>query len=212
MYISRSGVYDKKDSFHKNSFTLIELLIVVLIISILSAMVVKTYNNAKIKSYISCSIADLKSVSAAIESYRILNNEVPLKYPGLDRNNGIFIELSWNLSPLTFPIAYINEIPYDPFVETYGGAKSLNKMSGFPVNWYSYIGNKVNYSDPICGVWRVWGNGPDRTRQSYPSRPYSVTNGLTSKGDIIFSEKSGFLDKDLRIFCAGDENQYNINE
>jgi len=76
---------------------------------------------------------------------------------------------------------------------------SDDRGDGLDVGWYLYVGARPQgaQTNPH-GSWRVWGWGPDKTRQSIPVRPYNSSNGLISQGDIIASEKQGgYLQEDI---------------
>ena len=196
----------------RHGFTTIELLVVILIISILATIVIQNYVTAKIKTSISISRSDLNSIAKAIESYRLVNDNVPLVFPGISINYVYCVEHSFNMKPLTFPIAYIDKIPSDPFCDTYKKSSNINDFFGFPTAWYNYSGKRSNQPDPNFGVWYIWGNGPDGTRQTYPMKPYSITNGIISIGDIAMAEKQGFNENDLSFSHFGAEEQYLVPE
>lgn len=89
------------------AFTLIELLIVVAIVAILSAIAVPNFMEAQTRSKASRVRADLRSIAVAIECYSVDCNAYP---PG------------YNTAPLhsffalTTPVAYMtNGYPIDPF-------------------------------------------------------------------------------------------------
>lgn len=181
----------------KKAFTLIELLIVVAIIGILAAIAVPNFLNARMKAQVTRSISEIKAISTAMEMYRIDNNSVPFRPPGWPCGNCDIEELTatYNPSPITSPVAYMTSIPYDPFVSVSEIKTNVNRGDGLDIGWYLYVGNR-NSENPH-GAWRVWGFGPDKSRQAQPVRPYNSTNGLISKGDIIANEKYGFLTEDI---------------
>ncbi|MEW6238478.1 MAG: prepilin-type N-terminal cleavage/methylation domain-containing protein [Candidatus Omnitrophota bacterium] len=181
-------------------FTLIELLIVVAIIGILAAIAVPNFLNARVRALATRSMADIRTLSDAVNMYRIDHNSPPFRRPGwpcglCDEEQ---IEATYNMAGLTSPVAFVATIPFDPFIDITGVRIGDNRGDGLPVGWYLYVAHKKNLPvDTLHGSYWVWGWGPDKTRQSYPRRPYDPTNGLTSKGDIIADEKHGFLRDDL---------------
>ncbi len=193
-----------------SAFTLIELLIVVAIIGILAAIAVPNFMSARMRALIARSIADIRSLANAIDMYRIDNNIPPFYPPGWPEggNDPDQLVASYNLSPLTSPIAYMSTIPIDPFTEH--EQPNRNRGDGIIIGWYLYVGQRPSNSDTTFGSWHVWGYGPDTTRQAYPLRPYDMTNGVISKGDIIASEKTGYLREDLSPSSA-DREVHSLN-
>ncbi len=100
----------------RRAFTLIELLIVVAIIAILAAIAVPNFLEAQTRSKVSRTLADVRSMRTALESYRIDNNAYPETDFGVaEVNNGV-------LGPLrmTTPISYITSLPSSPWKEEFG--------------------------------------------------------------------------------------------
>jgi len=91
------------------AFTLIELLIVVAIIGILAAIAVPNFLNAQVRAKVATSQSDLRSLSTALEQYRIDNNQ----YPPTPNTSG---NLRFaRLAKLTSPVPYMSSVPQDPF-------------------------------------------------------------------------------------------------
>ena len=118
-------------------FTLIELLIVVAIIAILAAIAIPNFLHAQTRAKIARSLADMRNIGTAIESFRadwsldLLDNwddddaDEIAKYtsnpalaltwpPGISPQTQHTMPLVMNL--LTTPVAYIANIPDDPFL------------------------------------------------------------------------------------------------
>jgi prepilin-type N-terminal cleavage/methylation domain-containing protein len=65
---------------HKKGFTLIELLIVVAIIAILAAIAVPNFLQAQTRAKVTRTLADMRTIATAIESYAVDNNRHPREY------------------------------------------------------------------------------------------------------------------------------------
>jgi prepilin-type N-terminal cleavage/methylation domain-containing protein len=118
------------------AFTLIELLIVVAIIGVLSAIAVPNFLEAQTRARVARVKADLRAIATGLESYRADTNEYPLRtnrpenYPEWigealgDRAGGLFTlqtrvgaeqTAGRDFRTLTTPIAYLTAFPEDPF-------------------------------------------------------------------------------------------------
>lgn len=155
-------------------FTLIELLIVVAIIAILAAIAVPNFLEAQVRSKIARVNADIRSLTAAVESYRVDNNSYPLATRNVGELNTVNQKLGPNargyhrrtfvrymggpnndtpIFSLTSPVAYMSSVPADPFAST----------PGCVYGYYSGRGDIVaagNESDKFA--WIMWSFGPDR--------------------------------------------------
>ena len=116
---------------NKKGFTLIELLIVVAIIAILAAIAVPNFLEAQTRAKVARSVSDLRTMSTAMEEYKIDYNKYSLPSQLLVGNFwGSTREEEWELAmmggaalygvfyqDLTSPIAYISSLPEDNFKE-----------------------------------------------------------------------------------------------
>lgn len=171
----------------KKAFTLIELLIVVAIIAILAAIAVPNFLEAQVRSKVSRTKADMRSVATALEAYAVDHNKVPpmlgappfgqpenrQDYYGRDRGYG-FRGTPHNL---TTPIAYITSVLRDVFKQ---GAKS-DRPAGDNKDYInpnpfdgSYIYHNIRQFAVVSGSgfdetdindygeWRLMSLGPDK--------------------------------------------------
>ncbi len=69
---------------NKLGFTLLELLVVVLIIGILAAIALPQYQLARDKAQFANFQIQVKSITTAINNYRLIHNEYPNSFDGLD--------------------------------------------------------------------------------------------------------------------------------
>lgn len=162
-------------------FTLIEILIVVAIISILSAIAVPNFLEAQTRSKVSRARADMHTIATALEVYRIDNNHYP---PMCENYHG------WKWCPcsqsyvmglhdrvpnhLSSPISYLTQIPDDVFGTSMHGVcvYESEEIREFEKR-YKY--QNPNVCDPgdeirarnnlkyieIAGAWLLYSSGPD---------------------------------------------------
>jgi type II secretion system protein G len=169
------------------AFTLVELLIVVAIIAILAAIAVPNFLEAQVRSKVSRTKADLRTLATALEAYAVDEK----KYPP-----STLVPRFLRLLPLTTPIGYLSSVPMDPFA---------GSEFGPPGPWRSF-GNYNYGAMPIDqeSRWALASNGPDQQPDSlgielYPGwsptlfdNPnsgfhyihYDPTNGTVSRGDV----------------------------
>lgn len=105
---------DKRQTTNQPGFTLIELMIAIIIVSILSAVGLVAYSSSQKNASISKRLQDLQALQTAIETYKSANG----KYPIVTTNPAICIDATGGLglvtSPVTFVPTYIQTIPVDP--------------------------------------------------------------------------------------------------
>jgi len=172
-----------KRKMQSNSFTLIELLIVVAIIGILAAIAVPNFLNAQMRATIAKMETDMKALGDALFMYRI-------------DNRCYFAQMSSNpyqeLRRLTTPISYIPRIPQDPFRRP--NAKYVSTTSNYDYSSYG----------PECKTdWLLHGIGPDTdedigvgnygpaTADLFKGLLYHPSNGIVSSGDVIHTSWRG---------------------
>ena len=199
------------------AFTLIELLIVVAIIAVLSAIALPNFLEAQTRTKVSRAMADMRSCATAIESYCVDYSTYPLD--GAVLTNYSVIYPTGNPSDaqnrtkfagpgLTTPVAYMTSHPKDPFNTT----PQQEEMQ-----WYFYsnltqaskwLSTNMGTVPPMIqirmndwGNWMMMGSGPDRDRLDVGSSSgqfivngyYDATNGTISNGDIVISQRRSFI-------------------
>ncbi len=199
----------------KSAFTLIELLIVVAIIAILAAIAVPNFLEAQTGAKISRVASDQRAIATALESYNVDNNDYPIdgSYSYGTTFRYALRTSTTNLNTtgrfLTTPIAYIVDIPYDPFNSrvVMGGFNPYPKGEDMSV---FYASKKHNLNSPYSGhpwtpswqpyfyssfrnaEWFLWsvgptfdyGRGADGPGNQSWNMVYDPTNGTVSFGGI----------------------------
>ncbi|MBZ0255953.1 prepilin-type N-terminal cleavage/methylation domain-containing protein [bacterium] len=173
---------------NREGFTLIELLIVVAIIGILAAIAVPNFLNAQMRAKIANAVSDMRATDTALEMYRMDNNHYPL---WRDSGGTNLNPVNRRLIALTTPIAYLSQVPQDPFVYGPPGARNDDSQHVAYVT-YDYVeaySQKIHGNVPLgaslrCSEWRLNGYGPDGTNNT-GTISYDISNGTISVGDLI---------------------------
>jgi len=183
----------KKNQF---AFTLIELLIVVAIIAILAAIAVPNFLEAQTRSKVSRTVADMRNLATALESYFVDSNHYP---PAFSQSNPFS---PYNVpNELSTPISYVTATTsfFDIFSIGIERQSGQFHRYGYIVTDYLRTPIGTNPSQAIkdmlielCGKWRMDSYGPDRMIPPggwYIELSYDPTNGTVSIGAIYRSQK-----------------------
>jgi len=189
-------------------FTLIELLIVVAIIAILAAIAVPNFLEAHTRGKIAKAKSEMRNLALALEVYQVDHEVYPEHYDSV----GLYGYLK-RLQRLTTPVAYLTDIPEDPFSAAFPGdwVGYHYPYSTSPAKPHPWTYDYANFQDmardyggpdyfapmlsttkmnPNVVKWGMLSLGPDNNWQSsfspsVPLTPYDATNGTVSRGDII---------------------------
>ncbi len=176
-------------------FSLTELLIVIAIISILAAIMLPNYQNALVRTKISRSHSEMRTIGMALEVYYTDYNAYPPWTQNLVTEVDDRHPNQIRYYRMTTPTAYLSEIPRDPF-STRANAFDWEKW-GWGYDYVDAFDPKNGLIDPDAWghVWRINSWGPDSTNGyagryigcvcGKPEFLYCPTNGLTSAGDIL---------------------------
>lgn len=179
------------------AFTLVELIIVVAIIAILSAIAVPNLLEAQTRSKVSRTKTDLRSASVAIESYAVDNNSYPANF---------------ELKSMSTPIAYVSNAFIPDLFAASNGSPYIGYLQAKATSDPGFLaGFGVTGTEPQRDViashlFFLFSNGPDRIDQALDSPQktfndiagasgsdygyfYDPTNGTISRGDLMRSGK-----------------------
>jgi type II secretion system protein G len=132
--------------WRKRAFTLIELLIVVGIIAILSAIAVPNFLEAQVRSKVSRAKADMRTMATALEQYSV--------------DWGTYPDILTRLNCLTTPVQYISSVPRDVFRVQQGVG-----MERWRQRWYRYGAMPID----TPSRWALASVGPDTDIDTYSS-------------------------------------------
>ena len=192
----------------ERGFTLIELLVVVGIIVIIAMIALPNFLEAMVRSKVSRTKSDLRTISLALEAYCVDKNTYPP-----DSSFGIISYIE-RLKNLTTPVAYLSSVPGDPFADLgsiarHSAAKACNPYaipatSGnivYPLTYdfaykklpgggyeLSEVWARMSQS-PNAVLWAMRGIGPDKWPDwlGEHAMPYDPTNGSVSSGNIFWT-------------------------
>jgi prepilin-type N-terminal cleavage/methylation domain-containing protein len=182
-------------------FTLIEMLVVIAIIMTLITIAMPNYTDAQYRARVARAMADMRTVSVAMEQYHIDWQMYPAdQVPKLGTvENGLF--------QLTTPLTYLYEIPEDIFERGNSGME-IEPTAGVIDRWFELASTGVppelvaEYR-PVLQLYAIYSPGPDVQSDFFnplawpydgeenpcPHRlgfvNYSATNGTRSPGDIV---------------------------
>lgn len=193
----RSGMRTKKTSDGTKGFTLIELLIVIAIILILIAIALPNFLQAQVRAKVTKVAGDLRSIGQALDAYYLEWGYYPYESESTWARHHPINE--HGLKKITTPIAYISEIPEDPFGDHlnappgelrkyYGGGCRTEDIPYY----YHYVGP----------IYVTFSRGPQQVETLRATEPnfepytgelvtFTVTNGTKSAGSFQWFNGEG---------------------
>lgn len=194
-------------TIHMKAFTLIELLIVVAIVAVLSAIAVPNFLEAQTRAKVSRVRSDMRTLGMGLELYTTDHRIFP------PVTNFMVPSLYGRLVPLTTPIAYMTSLPRDVFYNSSPEANHYNQLyPGEKKDVLIYNTGRASYglgndSGGAANLlrWSLTSLGPDRqlhwTYYAFPENQivdpvtgqpggylryvYDPSNGTTSRGEIF---------------------------
>lgn len=168
----------------KKGFTLVEILVVLSIIGLLSAVVLFSVSQARGKARDSRRLTDLKQLEESLEYYATVNGGYP---SSLEQYN---TSADFNLTGVLDP-EYIGEIPSDPSGDTYTYGTIGYSTTGAIKNGYILMAKLESYSDyPRCYI--VGGNYPVPSLSPDPETGWTWPGGQYGD-DIVGNDCHGLM-------------------
>ena len=187
------------------AFTLIELLIVVAIIAILAAIAVPNFLEAQTRSKVSRTMADMRSLATAIESYCVDTNHYPYGIGAYKSSPPASNSENAPLQVLTSPISYISTLPdhiFDedpstsiedqPYQTFWYNNREYREAQGwaYPERWTER--GWLEWVLFSCGPSGLYGTAGMGSGLGYPDEvQYDPSNGTVSLGGIFFGGPGG---------------------
>jgi len=189
----RSSLKRGKKMQGKIGFTIIELLVVVAIIAMITAIAVPNLMSTNIRAKIKGINSDMEGIAIALEDYKIDNEDYPHQYDSnydkIATVKPLTKDNARGLGKLVYPTTsdstpvYLTSIPKDPF--------NNNEEPG---GYYSYF----TTGDSTPTSWALVSYGPDKDGDitNYDGAKNAVNNGtnlynpdsgITSGGDIVIT-------------------------
>lgn len=190
-------------------FTLIELLIVIAIILILIAIALPNFLEAQIRAKVTKAAGEIRTIGIAQEEYNLDWKQYTNDCIGSDSTPP-----RQGCLQLTTPIAYISELPADPFGEAFrSGSSARILLDGKAVDFYP-MGTGVNprtfqkafatsgapppFSQqnlPIREAYIIYSSGPSDKEPGNPTATFpaeaNIEDPSTGQGWIVYAATNG---------------------
>ncbi|MCA9412846.1 MAG: hypothetical protein KC944_16650 [Candidatus Omnitrophica bacterium] len=177
-------------------FTMIELTMVGITITILIAIALPNFLEAQIRAKVTASETDLALLGASLEEYYIEYRSYPPNVADSNGEGGLVGDNNPNLRGaalvvLTTPVSYLSVLPVDDFI-----TEKYERNTYDYVDFTGWTGSAISRSSVVEGeqgsaAYVLVGIGPNLEYEFTASKPpssgidYSPTNGTRSVGDLM---------------------------
>ena len=178
-----------KESNLKKGFTLIELMIVISIISLISAIVIPKYSNVTSEAKVANVQANLSNLNTAIEMYKLKNEE----YPYLEGSQDNLGEFSNYYSK--------SKMPDTPYFESGTENNDVSSERNDDGGWLYLIDEGEIYADLPNGAYtgdavnEIWNNESSSTETSEEVVEYTVNSSFENFDAVV--ERYEFVNANL---------------
>lgn len=130
-----------------SGFTIVELLIVIVVIGILAAITVVSFNGVTAKTRDTIRVNDMKSIQKAVELYYVDNGTYPLPPNGSTNWSGNCATFGSSTTYIAGISNYLSKLPLDPRWTT----ADSNKCYLYKSTGTDYMAITWNAMETICG-------------------------------------------------------------
>lgn len=197
----------------RKGFALIELLLVLALIGVLTAIAVPRFTEHQYRTKLARVKSDMRTLATALEAYKTdrgaypwdgqtsaYSPSSPAVYYGTDIQTQFGAAHFNNM--LTTPVAYVTSAYWqDPYSNTrpfFSGYRFVNIEGTYNPAYPPYAPFYQRYV-AVLGAWQILSAGPDSVTGPMSCAPYGLfwvtvpydpTNGVVSSGDIVWTHRS----------------------
>lgn len=186
----------------------IEFIVVVVILCLLLMVSVPRFFRAQVRASLAQAAIDLKTINKALHAYFAEYKDIPPDFDGSPAKISILINHKgpntemWSYRLLTTPIAYLEEIPVDVYLQDLEASGRKWKKDHLLYGYSDSIKDWNRMLYPNGGLWTISSVGPDLDEDwawgcADPKHcPYifDISNGIKSNGDIYASNLYDLFD------------------
>lgn len=185
----------------RSAFTLIEILVVLLIISILSALLFAVFARVREKGRAASCQSNLRQLALAVQQYTADNNTYPSWYNEYKPTNPLpnnYLGIPWGVRVMPYvKNQSIFQCPSDPYPATSDPIYIYTQIAGFTdygynLNLSDLPDSKVNKSSEVVLLFDN-GSGPAYIAQSGPPFSRPTANGDIHNGGANYAFTDGHI-------------------